>query len=84
MCANEQTKATIEEVIREVTGVSDPALALGYIDSLDALEILVTIEQRFGIRIEDDDLNSELLDNLEQITAYVERRLASSATRGPV
>lgn len=71
----------IECIIREVTHDTNddqtPEQILGLIDSIDGLEILVSIEQQFGIRIEDEDLNAELLENLDRITQYVEQKLSS-------
>jgi acyl carrier protein len=44
-----------------------------YIDSLMALQIIVLIEQQFGIVIEDDDFVLEMLDALDRTVAYIEQ-----------
>jgi len=41
------------------------------LNSIDALELLLRIEQEFGIEIADDDLNSELLNSVRSIGEYV-------------
>lgn len=41
------------------------------LNSIDALELLLRIEQEFGIEIADDDLNSELLKSVRSIGEYV-------------
>jgi len=49
------------------------------ISSVDALEILINIEVEFGVEIPDDDLRSDLLESLDVLEAYVQRRLAASS-----
>lgn len=44
------------------------------INSVDALEIFVWIENTFEIQIDDEDLNSELIASLDNITEYVYRK----------
>ena len=41
------------------------------INSVDALEIFVWIENTFEMQIDDEDLNSELIASLDNITEYV-------------
>ena len=45
------------------------------INSVDALEILVWVENTFGILIDDDDLNSQILSSLDTLGSYVEKKL---------
>ena len=44
------------------------------INSVDALEIFVWIENTFEIQIDDEDLNSELIASLDNLTEYVFRK----------
>jgi acyl carrier protein len=61
---------------------SDLRDALG-IDSISGLELLIWVENEFDIQIDDEDLSVELVDNLETLAAYVDRRLAAtSAVQG--
>ena len=46
------------------------------INSVDALEIFVWIENEFDIQIDDDDLNSELIGSLDSIADYVAKKQA--------
>lgn len=48
------------------------------INSIDALELLILIEQEFQIEIADEDLNMELLSDLEYLTDYVLDRVSDS------
>lgn len=45
-------------------------LELG-INSIDALEIFVWIENTFEIQIEDEDLSADLIESLDSIVNYV-------------
>lgn len=45
------------------------------INSVDALEILVWVENTFEILIDDDDLNSQILSSLDTLGSYVEKKL---------
>jgi acyl carrier protein len=45
------------------------------IDSIEALEILLRTEEKFGISIDDEDLNKELFRTLGKLTDYLQQRL---------
>jgi acyl carrier protein len=45
------------------------------IDSIEALEILLQTEEKFGITIDDEDLNKELFRSMETITNYINQRV---------
>lgn len=44
------------------------------INSIDAMEILVLVEEEFEIRIEDEDLNADLLQSIDSLTDYITAR----------
>jgi acyl carrier protein len=52
-------------------------LARGILDSTGILELVAFLEERFDLKIPDEDLLPENLDSLNAIAAYVERRRAS-------
>lgn len=56
----------------EIVG-ADMIQELG-INSVDALEILVWIENTFQIQIPDEDLNGDLLRSIENLADYVIRK----------
>jgi len=64
-------KKTPEELSNE-----NLVLDLG-LNSIDALEILVWIENNFEIEIADEDLNSELLQSFDHLADYIISRKAS-------
>lgn len=47
--------------------------------SIDALEILVSVEIEFGIEVADEDLNQALIASLERLEAYVSEKLPNAA-----
>lgn len=49
------------------------------INSVDALEILVWVENTFKITIPDEDLNASLLESLGNLTDYLYRRCGENA-----
>lgn len=48
----------------------------GIVDSTGFLEVVLFIEEAYGITIEQDDLQPENLDSVNNLTRYVTRRLA--------
>jgi len=45
-------------------------------DSINSLELLIWVENHFKISIDDEDLSIALVDSLDVLAAYVERKLA--------
>ena len=43
------------------------------LDSIDALELVVGLEQEFGISIPDEDVGKEAFASVEALCSYVER-----------
>ena len=50
-------------------------LESGIVDSTGVLELVTFLENTFDIRIEDDELVPENLDNLKSITRFLELKL---------
>lgn len=80
----EEILRKINEVIKETINreISDEDLhedvdiitTIG-INSIDAINILVRIEEVFNFEISDDDLSAELLQTTGNLAAYIESRL---------
>lgn len=47
----------------------------GVLDSMGVLELIMFIEERFGIEVPDEDTLPENLDSVERIAGYVRSRL---------
>ncbi len=41
------------------------------INSIDVLELLVIVEEEFGIEIDDNDINSELVESIINMVNYI-------------
>ena len=48
--------------------------------SMAAMEIVVGLEEEFGLEVTDEDLRLELFDSVRSISRYVESALATSST----
>lgn len=76
----------IEELyLEEVTpdGIDDAAALFGEglgLDSLDALQLAVSIEECFGVRINDEDEGREAFASVNALASFIESRTASTAT----
>ena len=56
---------------------SSSLIEAGLIDSTGVLELVGFLEDKYDIRIEDDDLTPENLDSIDNIIGYVERKRAA-------
>jgi acyl carrier protein len=54
-------------------------LELGIIDSVGALEIALFLEHAFGFTVKEDEMLPENLDSVNNLVAFVERRLAEGS-----
>lgn len=52
----------------------EPLLSSGLIDSFNLMDLALYIEDTFGVRIEDTELNPDTFDNLQQLSALIETR----------
>ncbi len=53
-------------------------LETGVIDSTGVLELVGFLEERYGIKVADEDLTPENLDSLGRIEAFVEKKRAAA------
>ena len=77
---NQKIRTQIENIIRETADIpaekeipDNNLFAVMDIDSLLALEILVSIEQKYDIQIPDEDLNVDLLSSLTNLVHYISK-----------
>ncbi len=52
----------------------DPLLSSGLIDSFHLVDLGMFVEDKFGVRIDDAELNAASFDNLNQLTAFIKAR----------
>ena len=53
---------------------SDSLTAQGILDSTGALELVMHLEERYGVTVQDDEMHPDNLDSIEKIAAFVERK----------
>ncbi len=57
-----------------VLGDSESLTERGILDSTGALELVLHLEERYGIKVQDDEFHPDNLDSVEKIVAFVERK----------
>ncbi len=74
----------MKAVLVDTLGISDQAHAidattalfgsLPELDSMAVLELVLALEERFGIEIEGEDVTAEVFETLASLTAFVDGR----------
>lgn len=52
----------------------EPLISSGLIDSFSLMDLALYVEDTFGVRIEDTELNANTFDNLNQLAALIQSR----------
>jgi acyl carrier protein len=52
----------------------EPLLTSGLVDSFSLMDMALYIEDTFGVRIEDTELNSQTFDNLSQLAILIQNK----------
>ena len=60
-------------------GADDSLTQAGVLDSMGVLELIMFVQERFGVSIPDEDTLPENLDSVSRIVNYISRRLADEA-----
>jgi acyl carrier protein len=55
---------------------SEPLISSGLIDSFSLMDLALFVEDTFGVRVEDTELNADTFDNLTQLASLIESRKA--------
>lgn len=58
---------------REIS-VDEPLISGGLIDSFNLVDLALFAEDKYGVHIDDTELNAESFDTLAQLTALIEAR----------
>lgn len=53
-----------------------PLISSGLIDSFSLMDLALFVEDTFGVRIEDTELNANTFDNLTQLASLIDSRKA--------
>jgi len=54
---------------------NEPLLSSGLIDSFHLVDLSLYVENNFGVRIDDAELNASSFDNLNQLVAFIQSRM---------
>ena len=49
------------------------------LDSIDALELVLGVEQEFGVKIEDQEVGSQALSSVDSLAAFVAEKMKGAA-----
>ena len=74
---NKLTEYIRTEILRNPTREILPDEALissGLIDSFSLVDLALFVEQKFGVRIDDTELNTDTFDTLADLIALIEER----------
>lgn len=52
----------------------EPLISSGLIDSFSLMDLALFVEDMFGVRIEDTELNANTFDNLTQLVSLINSR----------
>ena len=55
---------------------SDSFLGMGIVDSTGIMEVILFIEEEFGLTVANDEMVPENMDSIESLVAYVGRKTA--------
>lgn len=58
---------------RKITA-DEPLISSGLVDSFSLVDVALFVEDTFGVRIEDAELNANTFDTLSQLAALIESR----------
>ena len=59
---------------KRVITADESLISSGLIDSFSLMDLALFVEDTFGVRIEDTELNADTFDNLTQLAALIESR----------
>jgi acyl carrier protein len=59
---------------KRVIRADEPLISSGLIDSFHLMDVGLFVEDTFGVRIEDTELNADTFDSLEQLTKLIMSR----------
>ena len=70
-------KFIAEKILKQpnkVISADEAIISSGLIDSFSLMDLALFIEDTFGVRVEDTELNAETFDNLTQLAALISSR----------
>lgn len=78
MTDREQTRGFLRQMIRiQQLRDADDIFALGFVNSLFAMQLIAWIERTFEVKVEDEDLEIANFNSVDAIANFVGRKRAS-------
>jgi acyl carrier protein len=75
----ENIKAFLSQVTRgHLVSDDDDIFASGFVNSLFAMQLVMFVEKKFGVSVEDEDLEIQNFRSVNAILALIERKRAST------
>lgn len=71
---NQYIATEIAKQPQRILGPEEPLLTSGLIDSFHLVDLALFVEDRFGVHLDDAELNAQTFDTLSQLVALVESR----------
>jgi acyl carrier protein len=68
-----------EKIIKQPNRVianDEPIISSGLIDSFSLMDLALYVEDTFGVRIDDTELNASTFDTLDQLAGLIQSRRA--------
>ncbi len=65
---------TILKQPKRVIKEAEPLISSGLIDSFHLVDLALFVEDKFGVKIDDSELNSDTFDTLAQLAALIGQR----------
>ena len=53
---------------------NEPIITSGLIDSFSLVDLALFVEERFGVHIDDTELNADTFDNIAELVKIIEKR----------
>jgi len=75
--AQKISKYIAVEILKQPSKIispDEPLLSSGLIDSFHLVDLALFVEDNFGVRIDDSELNSSTFDTLNQLVALIQSR----------
>ncbi|MCC7118879.1 MAG: acyl carrier protein [Anaerolineales bacterium] len=73
------SKQIAEKILKQpgrAIGAEEPLISSGLIDSFSLMDLALFVEDTFGARIEDTELNANTFDSLTQLASLIQSRRA--------
>ncbi len=81
MHVSEQIRSFVQKRFHKEVSATDSLLDSGLVDSVGVFEMVAFVEERFGVKISDDDIVPEHFETIETLEALIGRlRQARSAS----